>query len=308
MMKDNIFNIEKLTTEQQNPNSMQIDEVPTLEMVSIINKEDQKVAFAVEEELPLISKAIDEISKKFADGARLIYCGAGTSGRLGALDAVELEPTYSVPSTRAFALLAGGKQAMFEAIEGAEDSKELAITALKNVNLTSKDVIIAIAASGKTPYGISAIEYGNKIGALTISITCNKNSEMDRLAAIGIAPMVGPEVITGSTRMKSGTAQKMVLNMISTGVMIKCGKVYHNLMTSVQPTNEKLNIRAKNIIVKAANVSEKIAHAAFEQADKDVSVAIVMIKTKSNAAVARKLLNETNGHIKAAIQKGYNNK
>lgn len=272
------MNLEGLTTEARNEATKKIDQVSTLEMVTLINQEDQKVAQAIEKVLPQIATAIDAAAERFKKGGRLIYCGAGTSGRLGALDAIELTPTYSVSPERAFGILAGGEKAMYQAIEGAEDSKELAIEDLTQHQLTARDVVIAIAASGRTPYAVSAIEYGKKVGALTISVTCNNQSPMNQLAEIGIAPIVGPEVITGSTRMKAGSAQKMVLNMFSTGIMVKVGNIYQNLMVNVQPTNEKLMQRATNIIKEAAEIEESQAKEYLEAAQLEVAPAIVMAK------------------------------
>lgn len=272
------MNLEGLTTEARNEATKKIDQVSTLEMVTLINQEDQKVAQAIEKVLPQIAAAIDAAAERFKKGGRLIYCGAGTSGRLGALDAIELTPTYSVSPERAFGILAGGEKAMYQAIEGAEDSKELAIEDLTQHQLTARDVVIAIAASGRTPYAVSAIEYGKKVGALTISVTCNNQSPMNQLAEIGIAPIVGPEVITGSTRMKAGSAQKMVLNMFSTGIMVKVGNIYQNLMVNVQPTNEKLIQRATNIIKEAAEIEESQAKEYLEAAQLEVAPAIVMAK------------------------------
>lgn len=294
--------IAKLTTEGRNPHSQNIDQLSTLEMTKIINEEDKKVAEAIEKELPQIALAIDAMTERFLAEGRLIYCGAGTSGRLGALDAIELTPTYSVSPEKAFGLLAGGQEAMFAAIEGAEDSKELAIEDLKRVGLNEKDVVIAIAASGRTPYAISAIEYGNKIGALTISVTCNKTGLMNELAQIGIAPMVGPEVITGSTRMKSGSAQKMVLNMLSTGVMVKSGKVYQNLMVNVQPTNLKLIQRSISIIQEATGVDAVTAEDYLKQADNHVAAAIVMIETGKGLRESLEALDKQQGRISAVLQ------
>lgn len=268
--------IEKLTTEKRNPNSMSIDQMDCLNIVKVINDEDKKVAEAVEKELPKIAEAIETASNRFKMGGRLIYIGAGTSGRLGTLDAIELTPTYSVPPTRAFGILAGGDKAMYAAVEGAEDSEALAVQDLTNVNLNSKDIVVAIAASGRTPYTISAIDFGKKVGALTISVTCTENNMMTKIADIGIAPIVGPEVITGSTRMKAGSAQKMVLNMLSTGIMIKTGKVYQNLMVNVQPTNEKLVERSIRIISEATNLTIAESSDLFQAANNEVNVAIVM--------------------------------
>ncbi|RTK35296.1 N-acetylmuramic acid 6-phosphate etherase [Enterococcus faecalis] len=295
------MNLEGLTTEARNEATKKIDQVSTLEMVTLINQEDQKVAQAIEKVLPQIAAAIDAAAERFKKGGRLIYCGAGTSGRLGALDAIELTPTYSVSPERAFGILAGGEKAMYQAIEGAEDSKELAIEDLTQHQLTARDVVIAIAASGRTPYAVSAIEYGKKVGALTISVTCNNQSPMNQLAEIGIAPIVGPEVITGSTRMKAGSAQKMVLNMFSTGIMVKVGNIYQNLMVNVQPTNEKLIQRATNIIKEAAEIEESQAKEYLEAAQLEVAPAIVMAKAHVDFQKAKQLLAEQDGRISEVL-------
>lgn len=295
------MNLEGLTTEARNEATKKIDQVSTLEMVTLINQEDQKVAQAIEKVLPQIAAAIAAAAERFKKGGRLIYCGAGTSGRLGALDAIELTPTYSVSPERAFGILAGGEKAMYQAIEGAEDSKELAIEDLTQHQLTARDVVIAIAASGRTPYAVSAIEYGKKVGALTISVTCNNQSPMNQLAEIGIAPIVGPEVITGSTRMKAGSAQKMVLNMFSTGIMVKVGNIYQNLMVNVQPTNEKLIQRATNIIKEAAEIEESQAKEYLEAAQLEVAPAIVMAKAHVDFQKAKQLLAEHDGRISEVL-------
>lgn len=295
------MNLEGLTTEARNEATKKIDQVSTLEMVTLINQEDQKVVQAIEKVLPQIAAAIDAAAERFKKGGRLIYCGAGTSGRLGALDAIELTPTYSVSPERAFGILAGGEKAMYQAIEGAEDSKELAIEDLTQHQLTARDVVIAIAASGRTPYAVSAIEYGKKVGALTISVTCNNQSPMNQLAEIGIAPIVGPEVITGSTRMKAGSAQKMVLNMFSTGIMVKVGNIYQNLMVNVQPTNEKLIQRATNIIKEAAEIEESQAKEYLEAAQLEVAPAIVMAKAHVDFQKAKQLLAEHDGRISEVL-------
>ena len=263
--------MEKTVTETRNKNSMHIDQLDGKGIAKLINEEDHKVAEAVATQTDKIGEAIESIAKRFDQGGRIIYIGAGTSGRLGALDAIELTPTYSVPPERAFGILAGGQRAMFEAVEGAEDSTELAINDLKNIKLSERDTVIAIAASGRTPYAISSINYANQIGALSISVTCNDNNEMKDIAQIAISPVVGPEVITGSTRMKSGTAQKMVLNMISTGVMIKMGYVYENLMINVQPTNEKLINRAEKILTQILKIEREYASTLLKEAKNNVS-------------------------------------
>lgn len=268
----------QMTTELRNQNTLAIDQLDGAGIAALINQEDHSVAEAVSTQTEAIGKAIEAIAERFQAGGRIIYMGAGTSGRLGALDAIELTPTYSVPATRAFGLLAGGQRAMYEAVEGAEDSKELAITDLKDHELTAGDTVIAIAASGRTPYAIGGLEYANEVGALTVSVTCTAANKMSEIAQIAINPVVGPEVITGSTRMKAGSAQKMVLNTISTGVMVKSGYVYSNLMINVQPTNEKLIHRSTGILQQILDIPEEDAAALLKAANNQVAAAIVMHK------------------------------
>ncbi len=287
----------KLSTEQRNENSFYIDQMSASEMVKVINGEDKKVALAVENALSNIVEAIEQAATRFNNGGRLIYIGAGTSGRLGVLDAIELTPTYGVPPERAFGILAGGTEAMYTAIEGAEDSEELAVSDLEKVKLDKADTLIAIAASGRTPYALSALTYGNKAGALTISITCTAHNVMSQEAQVAIEAVVGPEVVTGSTRMKAGTAQKMILNMLSTGVMIKSGKVYQNLMVNVQATNHKLMERSISILTQALEIDKSTATALFEDAGKKVNVAIVMYEQKLDRESAETYLRENNDHI-----------
>lgn len=294
--------IDGLTTETVNEATKQIDQMDALGIVTLINQEDQKVALAVEKELPQIAKAVDAIAERFVNGGRIIYCGAGTSGRMGTLDAIELTPTYSVPPERAFGLLAGGDEAMYRAVEGAEDSIELAEEDLKRVQVTARDCVIGIAASGRTPYTIFAIKYANSVGALTVSITCNSDSEMAKIAQISIAPIVGPEVISGSTRMKAGTAQKMVCNMLSTGAMVKAGKVYQNYMVHVQPTNEKLVVRAVNMISAITGADQDTALNMLKEAQMHVPEAIIMIEGNCDNAAAAKALDEAGGSVRKAIE------
>ncbi|MEI5994700.1 N-acetylmuramic acid 6-phosphate etherase [Candidatus Enterococcus mansonii] len=294
--------LDELTTESRNQASMNIDQLSTIDMVKIMNQEDQKVALAVEKVLPEIAQAIEQAAERYQKGGRLIYCGAGTSGRLGTLDAIELTPTYSVSPDKAFGLIAGGTDAMFHAVEGAEDSKELAEADLKKHHLTKEDVVIAIAASGRTPYAIGAVEYAKQVGALTVSVSCNASSEMNNIAAVGIAPVVGPEVITGSTRMKAGTAQKMVLNMFSTGIMVKTGKVYQNLMVNVQPTNEKLIQRSINIIHDATGIDLLGAKEYLDKAEQHVAEAIVMIRGNIELDEAKRLLEKHNQRISDVLK------
>lgn len=296
-----MVNIDGLTTETVNEATRQIDRLDSLGVVTLINQEDKKVAEAVEKELPQIAKAVDAIAERFARGGRIIYCGAGSSGRMGTLDSVELTPTYSVSPDRAFGILAGGKEAMYRAIEGAEDSRELGVKDLQNVNLTEKDCVIGIAASGRTPYTAAALEYGNEVGAMTISITCNSGSEMAKIAKISIAPVVGAEVISGSTRMKAGTAQKMIANMLSTGTMVKLGKVYQNYMVHVQPTNEKLVVRASNMISEITGADRETALKTLEEADMKAAVAIVMLEGKCSKEKAAEALEQAEGRVRTAI-------
>lgn len=294
--------IDGLTTETVNEATKHIDAQDALGIVTLINEEDKKVAAAIEPELGQIAKAVDAVAERFNKGGRIIYCGAGSSGRMGTLDAVELTPTYSVPPERAFGLLAGGEKAMYVAVEGAEDSEELAVEDLKDVKLTPEDSVIGIAASGRTPYTISALGYAKEQGCLTISITCNSSSEMAKVADISIAPVVGPEAISGSTRMKAGTAQKMVVNMLSTGVMVRLGKVYQNYMVHVQPTNEKLVVRATRMISQITGISEDKALLALEKADKKVAAAIVMIESGCEKEAALDALSKAGGQVRRAIE------
>lgn len=293
--------IKDLTTEQRNSNTMHIDAMSTLNMVKTINAEDHKVADAVATQDKAIAQAIDVAAARYHAGGRLIYIGAGTSGRLGVLDAAELVPTYGIKPERAIGLIAGGKSAMYVAVEGAEDSPELAAKDLKDLKLTNKDVVMGLAASGRTPYVIGGLDYAKKIGAATIAIACVKDSLIGQHADIAIEAVVGPEVITGSTRMKAGTAQKMILNMISTGVMIKQGKVYQNVMIDVLPTNQKLVDRATRIIMAVTGVSNERASQVLTEAGKDVGLAIVMAKTNLGKAEAEKLLEKNNGNVSQVL-------
>ncbi|MGL4452275.1 MAG: N-acetylmuramic acid 6-phosphate etherase [Sarcina sp.] len=295
------LNLNGLTTESRNKNTLNIDKVSTIEMVKLINEEDKKVPLAVEKELESIAKGIDGIVEGIHKGGRLVYMGAGTSGRLGVLDASECPPTYGVSSNLVQGLIAGGTEAMFKAKEGAEDSKELGVLDLKNINLNENDTVVGIAASGRTPYVIGGLEYANEVGALTISLTCNKDSEISKNAKIKIAPVVGPEAVTGSTRLKSGTAQKLVLNMLSTGVMIKLGKVYGNLMVDVKATNEKLVERAKRILIEATSIEENEAEKVLEETNFDVKLSIVMVLTGLTKIEAKEKLDKHKGYIAKAL-------
>ena len=295
--------LKKIATEQRNPDTMNIDALSTLDMVKLINREDHKVAQAVGQVTDKIAQAVDVIADRLSRGGRLIYCGAGTSGRLGVLDAVECPPTYSTEPEMVQGLIAGGYPAIFKAVEGAEDSKELGVQDLKNIAFSAGDVLVGIAASGRTPYVLGAMEYAKELGAVTVSVTCCPGSALDTFADIGIAPAPGPEVVTGSTRMKSGTAQKMVLNMLSTGAMIKLGKVYGNLMVDVKPSNEKLIRRCVTIVCTATDCDEATAVAALEACDYRPKTAIVMILCGLDAAQAQGKLQKADGRI-AGVLKG----
>ncbi|EOH99809.1 N-acetylmuramic acid 6-phosphate etherase 2 [Enterococcus haemoperoxidus ATCC BAA-382] len=295
------MNLEKLTTERRNQETMNLDQLTIKEALDKMNQEDQKVALAVREALPEIELAIKAIIKSFNEGGRLIYMGAGTSGRLGVLDAAECVPTFGVDPTMVQGLIAGGQKAMTVAVEGAEDSKDLGQQDLVDIALTNKDVVIGIAASGRTPYVIGGLSYANSIGAATASISCNKEAEISQYAKIPIEVDAGPEFLTGSTRLKSGTAQKMILNMLSTISMIGIGKVYNNLMVDVKPTNEKLVERSKRIIMEATNCDYETATAYFVKADENVKLAIVMLLTNATKEEAAEKLRQGNNFIKNTI-------
>ena len=296
------MNLNQLDTEQSNPNSLHIDEMSTMDILTTINNEDQKVAFAVKEAIPQISIAVDCIYNQMCKGGRLIYIGAGTSGRLGILDASECPPTYGIDPSLIQGLIAGGDEALTTAIEGAEDSQEQAIEDLKNIHLTDKDVVCGIAASGRTPYVISALQYAHTSGSETVSICCVHNGEISQYVHYPIEVITGAEVVTGSTRMKAGTAQKLVLNMISTSVMIKRGKVYKNLMVDVQPTNEKLKIRAVNIVSQSLDCSEEEAKTLLTKCHYNVKIAILSGLTGKDEKECEEALLKNNGNISQTVK------
>ena len=293
--------LDKIATEQRNPRTAHIDELSTLEMVTLINSEDHRVADAVQEVLPQIAAAVDLIAERLSSGGRLVYVGCGTSGRLGILDASECPPTYNVSPELVQGLIAGGFPAIFKAVEGAEDSRELGEEDLKKIAFNDRDVLCGLAASGRTPYVLGAMAYAKSIGASVIAVTCCKGSQIDRAADIGIAPEPGPEVVTGSTRMKSGTAQKMVLNMLSTGAMIRMGKVYGNLMVDVQPSNEKLVRRCQRIVMQATGADEAQAVAALDASGYHCKTAIVMLLCGVAAKEAETMLANAGGRIAGAV-------
>lgn len=296
--------LKQIPTEQVNEATAHIDTLSTLEMVRLINREDQKVAPAVGREAEHIAAAVDLICRSLSAGGRLIYCGAGTSGRLGVLDAAECVPTYSAPPELVQGLIAGGEQAMFRAVEGAEDDPALGEADLRAIGFNERDVLVGIAASGRTPYVLGAMEYARRTGGATVAVTCCPGSAADRFADVGIAPAPGPEVVTGSTRMKSGTAQKMVLNMLSTCAMIRMGKVYGNLMVDVQPNNEKLVRRCVSIVCTATGCSESEAESALDACGYSAKTAIVMVLQGCGAGTARRRLDAHGGRVADVLRAG----
>lgn len=289
-------------TEKRNPNSKHLDQMTIDEIVRLMNEEDRKVPEAIEEVIPELTELIEAVIHSFKHGGRLIYIGAGTSGRLGIQDAVECVPTFGTPPEMVVGLIAGGDTAIKDAVEGAEDSKELGVKDLQKIDLTEKDIVIGIAASGRTPYVIGALEYAKEIGAQTGAISNNKNTKISAIADYPIEVLTGPEILTGSTRLKAGTAQKLVLNIISTASMVKVGKAYENLMVDVQATNEKLVDRARRIIVEATGVDYEMAGKFFNEAG-SVKLAIVMILSGANKEDSERILRETNGFVRDSIQK-----
>ncbi|ATH94093.1 N-acetylmuramic acid-6-phosphate etherase [Bacillus glycinifermentans] len=294
-------NLSSLTTERRNENAKHIHQADTLDILKIMNEEDKKVAEAVEAVLPDVKTAVDYAVESLQKGGRIIYIGAGTSGRLGVLDAAECPPTFSISPDTVKGLIAGGQKALFEAVEGAEDREELGAQDLKSIHLSNKDTVIGIAASGRTPYVHGALKYAGKTGAKTISLTCNKQSAISQAADHSIEVIVGPEVIAGSTRMKAATAHKMILNMISTTSMIRLGKVYENLMVDVNISNEKLKQRAIRIIQTVTGAELQTAEKTLQAAGNRVKTAIIMIKTNRDAAAAEKLLKQAEGNIEKAL-------
>ncbi|MFS0559843.1 N-acetylmuramic acid 6-phosphate etherase [Terribacillus sp. 179-K 1B1 HS] len=294
--------LEKLTTEKRNASTMKLDQLTTKEVLQLMNKEDRKVPDAVEAALPEIEAAVKQVIATFRSGGRLIYTGAGTSGRLGILDAVECPPTFSTPDDMVQGLLAGGMSAFRKAKEGAEDDPVLGAQELEDIGLSAKDTVIGIAASGRTPYVIGALDYAEAAGAATVSIACNKEAAISRHAKIAIEVDTGPEVLTGSTRLKAGTAQKLVLNMISTASMVGVGKVYKNLMVDVKPTNDKLQERAKRIIMEATGANYTEAEKVFEEAGGQVKTAIVMLLLGIPKGEAEAKLHDAGGFVRTAIK------
>lgn len=303
MTEKNLLNaLEQMITEQRNPHSMNLDSLSALDIVSLINQEDHKVAEAAKATLPQIAQAVEKIVAAFQQGGRLVYMGAGTSGRLGVLDASECPPTYGVPPEMVVGIIAGGDRALRHPIEGAEDNQQAAILDLQQIDFSAKDVLVGIAASGRTPYVIGALNYAKSVEATTISIASNPNSAMAQIADIAIETLVGPEVLTGSSRMKSGTAQKLVLNMLTTASMVLIGKCYQNLMVDVQASNEKLRARAIRIVMQATECNKTTAETALQSADNNAKLAIMMILSGLSKESAVKILQENQERLQFAIR------
>lgn len=289
------------TTETRNPRTLELDQMSVTELLQVMNSEDRLVPEVIAGVIPEIARAVDLVVESLRGGGRLVYLGAGTSGRLGVLDAAECPPTFGTSPDLVVGLLAGGDEAMFHAVEGAEDSTELAVNDLQRIGLTSADVLVGIAASGRTPYVISGLAYARQVGAATVAIACNPRAEVSLGAQVAIELDNGPEVLTGSTRLKAGTSQKLVLNMISTAAMVRLGKVYGNLMVDVQPTNEKLVDRAVRIVAEATGSSADEAQLALAASGGHAKTAIVMILRGVGADEARDRLTRADGFVRQAI-------
>ena len=302
-MAENLLQtLSTLITEQRNPNSMHVDSLSALEIVQLMNEEDKQVPLAIEKCLPQIAQAVECIVDAFQQDGRLVYIGAGTSGRLGVLDASECPPTFGVSPEMVKGIIAGGERALRHHIEGAEDSKAQAVVDLQTIHFSSKDVLVGIAASGRTPYVIGALEYAKSLGSVTVSIASNSNSAMANIVDIAIDTVVGPEVLTGSSRLKSGTAQKLVLNMLTTASMILMGKCYQNLMVDVQASNEKLKARAIRIVMQATDCDKAIAEETLKQADQNAKLAIMMLLSGLDRAQAEALLEKHHGKLQLALK------
>jgi N-acetylmuramic acid 6-phosphate etherase len=293
--------LEQLVSEERNPRTMGIDLMSSAEIVNIINTEDHVVPDAVAKTLPQVARAVDAIVAAFNKGSRLIYIGAGTSGRLGVLDASECPPTFGVSKDMVVGLIAGGRNALVSATEGAEDQAEVGIADLQGIGLTGNDVVVGIAVSGRTPYVIGALRYARSLGAVTVGLTCNPDSTIAKMADISIAPVVGPEIVTGSTRLKSGTAQKLVLNMLSTASMIRIGKTYQNLMVDLHASNEKLVARAIRIVMQATDCTMQQAETALERTGNDVKLAILTTLTGTSVDDARTAIRGAGGFLRRAL-------
>ncbi len=296
------INLDKMTTETRNPDTMELDRMSPLEVVTAMNREDAKVPSAIAPVLPKIANVVEWAIASLEAGGRVFYLGAGTSGRLGVLDAAECPPTFGVAPDRMVGLIAGGDQAFLKAVEGAEDSREMGREDLVKNGLESRDLVIGIAASGRTPYVLGALAYAKEVGCRTAAVSCNAGSEIGKAAGLAVEVVVGPEVLTGSTRLKAGTAQKLVLNMISTASMVGVGKAYQNLMVDVMQTNEKLHRRAEKIVMEATGVDQAAAREKITAAGGSVKTAITMILANCGAEEAAARLEKARGHVREAIQ------
>lgn len=293
--------LEKLTTEGRNPASEGIDRLTTLEIVRLMNQEDAKVPVAVAEQAETISQAVDQIADRLRAGGRLIYVGAGTSGRLGVLDAAECPPTFNTRPEQVVGIIAGGARALTRAVEGAEDHPEHGVRDLQEAQLKASDCVVGIATSGRTPYVLAALEYAQSQGALTIGISCNRDSELARVSQLMITPVVGPEVISGSTRLKAGTATKLVLNTLTTGAMVRLGKTYGNLMVDLRATNQKLRLRSNRIVRELTGVEEAQAQELLDRCDGEVKTAIVVGRIGVDPDEARRRLRDAGGQLRQAL-------
>ncbi|WP_222888524.1 N-acetylmuramic acid 6-phosphate etherase [Enterobacter sp. C2] len=295
------MNLGSLVSETRNSETMDLDALSTIELVTRFNQQDTLVALAVKETLPDVARAVDAAATALKAGGRIIYMGAGTSGRLGVLDASECPPTFGVPHGLVIGLIAGGPGALLKAVEGAEDNPQLGEDDLRDLTLTPQDLVVGLAASGRTPYVIGGLKHARATGCTTVAISCNPGSPIAQAADIAISPVVGPEALTGSTRLKSGTAQKLVLNMISTGAMVKFGKVYQNLMVDMKASNIKLVDRACRMVVEATGVTLEQARSVLEQTGYDVKPAILMVLTGLDVDAARARLDMHQGFLRAAL-------
>lgn len=297
-----MIDINKITTEKRNQNTKNIDLLKTRDMLKLINEEDKKVAFAVEGAIDQIEVVVEEITTVFENGGRLVYLGAGTSGRIGVLDASECPPTFGVPESMVVGLIAGGDYALRHAVENIEDSREDAVNDLKDINFSDNDILVGIAASGRTPYVLAGLEYANSLGARTACITTSENSPVAAAAKFPIEAITGPETLTGSTRMKSGTAQKLIANMLTTASMIKLGKVYENLMVDVQMTNKKLVSRAQSIIMEITDVDKDTAKKYLDKYDSVKNAIFAIMSNIDEINEIEEILNNNKGNIRKSIQ------
>lgn len=301
-MNETKIDLSRMTTESRNQASLELDRMTPLEVVTLMNNEDAKVPLAIQPHLEQIATAVTWCIESLGNGGRIIYMGAGTSGRLGVVDASECPPTFGVPSDMVIGLIAGGQSAFIKAVEGAEDSMELGRSDLEEIALQERDTVIGLAASGRTPYVIGGLRYANELGCKTVAISCNEGCAIGKEAKLAIEVVVGPEILTGSTRLKSGTAQKLILNMISTASMVGVGKCYKNLMVDVMQSNEKLHVRAQNIVMEVTGIGREEAKEYLDKAEGSVKTAIVMIMANCSCKEAKAKLEASKGHVREALK------